>query len=45
MEQYEAIDWAIDAMQSKLDELGGGWEYEQTLEAIRVLNEMKQELK
>lgn len=44
MTKYEAIDWAVDALQERLDDLGGGWEYEQTLEAIRVLAELKAEM-
>ena len=44
MKNYEAIDWAIDALQEKLDQLCGGWEYEQTLNAIRTLQEMKKSL-
>ena len=44
MQKHEAIDWAVDALQDRLDSLGGGWEYEQTLEAIRVLTEMKAEM-
>ena len=44
MEKYRAIDWAVDALQAQLDELSGGYEYDQTLEAIQALLELKKEL-
>lgn len=44
MKNYEAIDLAIDVLQEKLDEYSSGYEYEQTLEAIRVLLELKKSL-
>ena len=43
MKMHEAIDWAIDALQSRLDELGSGWTYDQTLEAARVLGDFKKD--
>ena len=43
MKMREAIDWAIDALQSRLDELGSGWTYDQTLEAARVLGDFKKD--
>ena len=43
MKMHEAIDWAIDALQSRLDELGSGWTYDQMLEAARVLGDFKKD--
>ena len=44
MKNDRAIEWAIDALQERLDQLVGGDEYELTLEAIRTLQEMKKSL-
>lgn len=44
MEKHEAIEWAIASLQDKLDELQGGYGYDQTLEAIKTLEEIKKDL-